>query len=185
MKGLFFTGDSIVESIEIDKPSPGKNDVLLEMKASGICGSDLGNFRMPKSEKPDKSQLKIPGHEPVGVVAELGSSVQGLSVGDKVMMHHYTGCLKCSMCRIGYTQMCLVHHEVYGATDHGGHREYMVVPAYTCIPMPEGLDFAAAAACSISSRLASSDNSTDLAACIAILASDVKHKLTSPIFATL
>ena len=148
MKSLFFTGDSVVESIEIDKPSPGNNDVLLEMKASGICGSDLGNLRMSKSEKPDISELKTPGHEPVGVVAELGSSVKGMSVGDRVMMHHYAGCLKCSMCRIGYTQMCLVHHEVYGATDHGGHREYMVVPDYTCLPIPEGLDFAAAAACS-------------------------------------
>ena len=64
------------------------------------------------------------------------------------MMHHYTGCLQCSMCLTGYTQMCLVAHEVYGSTEHGGHQEYMLVPAYTCIPMPEGLDFVSAAACS-------------------------------------
>ena len=52
------------------------------------------------------------------------------------------------MCRIGYTQMCLRHHEVYGRTANGGHEDYMVVPAYTCIAMPDELDFASAAACS-------------------------------------
>ena len=148
MKGLFFIGDSVVVAKNIEKPAPGIGEVLLQMKASGVCGSDLKNFRAPKLEKPKISELKVPGHEPVGVVAELGPNVDGLSIGDKVMMHHYTGCLKCSMCLIGYTQMCLVDHEVYGSTAHGGHQEYMVVPAYTCIPMPEGLDFISAAACS-------------------------------------
>ena len=148
MQGMFFTGNSVVEAINIDKVGPASGEVLLEMKASGVCGSDLKNFRTPKSEKPEFSDLKVPGHEPVGVVAEVGPNVGGLSVGDRVMMHHYTGCLQCSMCLTGYTQMCLVAHEVYGSTEHGGHQEYMLVPAYTCIPMPEGLDFVSAAACS-------------------------------------
>ena len=148
MERLFFTGDSVVESISIDKMAPASGEVLLQMKASGVCGSDLKNFRASKSEKPKLSELKVPGHEPVGVVVELGTNVGDLSIGDRVMMHHYTGCLKCSMCLIGYTQMCLVAHEVYGSTAHGGHQEYMCVPAYTCIPIPEGLDFVSAAACS-------------------------------------
>ncbi|MEC9366603.1 MAG: zinc-binding dehydrogenase [Chloroflexota bacterium] len=148
MQGMFFTGNSVVEAINIDKVGPASGEVLLEMKASGVCGSDLKNFRAPKSDKPKQSDLKVPGHEPVGVVAEVGPNVGGLSVGDRVMMHHYTGCLQCSMCLTGYTQMCLVSHEVYGSTEHGGHQEYMLVPAYTCIPMPEGLDFVSAAACS-------------------------------------
>ena len=148
MQGMFFTGNSVVEAINIDKVGPASGEVLLEMKASGVCGSDLKNFRAPKSDKPQQSDLKVPGHEPVGVVAEVGPNVGGLSVGDRVMMHHYTGCLQCSMCLTGYTQMCLVAHEVYGSTEHGGHQEYMLVPAYTCIPMPEGLDFVSAAACS-------------------------------------
>jgi len=148
MKGLFFTGDSVVEARDVMIPSPGEGEVVLKMKASGICGSDLGNFKTPKADKPDSWKLKVPGHEPAGIVSELGLSVKGLSLGDRVMMHHYTGCLKCAMCRIGYTQMCLDHHEVYGATADGGHQEYMVVPDYTCIPMPEELDFALAAACS-------------------------------------
>ena len=148
MKRLLFTGDSIVDTYEVEIPTPGDHEVLLKMKSSGICGSDLRNFRTPKNEKNGIDDLIVPGHEPVGIVEELGSSVTGLSLGDRVMMHHYSGCLKCSMCRIGYTQMCLSNHEVYGSTSHGGHQEYMVVPAYTCIPMPDDLDFKSAAACS-------------------------------------
>jgi len=148
MKALYFTGDSIVDSADIEVPSPGKGEVVLQMKASGVCGSDLKNFRASKLEKAVLDDLKVPGHEPVGIVSELGEGVTNVAVGDRIMMHHYTGCLQCSMCLIGYTQMCLVHHEVYGSTAHGGHQEYMLVPSYTCIPMPDELDFAAAAACS-------------------------------------
>lgn len=148
MRALHFVGDSVAQVKELDQPTPGNGEVLLKMKASGICGSDLGIFRESKSLKTDPFSSIIPGHEPVGVVAELGQGVNDLTIGDRVMMHHYTGCLRCSMCRIGYTQMCLKHHEVYGRTANGGHEDYMVVPAYTCIAMPDELDFAAAAACS-------------------------------------
>lgn len=142
MKAVYFTGEYDIEVRDIQTPSPQKGEVLLEMKASGICGSDLSKLSAPKSR-----DLIIPGHEPVGVIKELGPNVQGLAVGDRVMVHHYSGCLNCSMCKMGFTQMCLVHHEIYGITKNGGHEDYMVVPEYTCIPMPEELDFVSAAAC--------------------------------------
>ena len=141
MKAVYFTGEYDIEVRDIQTPSPQKGEVLLEMKASGICGSDLSKLSAPKSR-----DLIIPGHEPVGVIKELGPNVQGLAVGDRVMVHHYSGCLNCSMCKMGFTQMCLVHHEIYGITKNGGHEDYMVVPEYTCIPMPEELDFVSAAA---------------------------------------
>ena len=62
MKGLFFTGDSVVEAKDLMMPLPGEGEVVLEMKASGICGSDLGNFKAPKGDKPDSWKLKVPGH---------------------------------------------------------------------------------------------------------------------------
>ena len=55
MKALHFVGDSLAELKEFDKPSPGNGEVLLEMKASGICGSDLGNFKESKSLKAERS----------------------------------------------------------------------------------------------------------------------------------
>ena len=51
MRGLFFTGDSNVEIRKTDKPTPGSGEVVLQMKSSGICGSDLKNLRASKSEK--------------------------------------------------------------------------------------------------------------------------------------
>ena len=65
------------------------------------------------------------------------------------MMHHYTGCNTCSMCRIGYTQMCLVQNTVYGSAADGGHQDYLLCPASTCVPMPDALSFeeGAAVAC--------------------------------------
>ena len=64
MKRLLFAGDSVVQPIDVQMPSPGPGEVVLKMKASGICGSDLRNFRLPKTEKPNISELKAPGHEP-------------------------------------------------------------------------------------------------------------------------
>ena len=64
------------------------------------------------------------------------------------MMHHYTGCRTCTMCRIGYTQMCLNGSTVYGTGANGGHEDYLICPAYTCVKMPDGLDFDEGAACS-------------------------------------
>ena len=55
MEGLFFTGDSVVEAISIDKMAPASGEVLLQMKASGVCGSDLKNFGASKSEKGARS----------------------------------------------------------------------------------------------------------------------------------
>ena len=70
-----------------------------------------------------------------------------MKLGDRVMMHHYTGCRTCKMCRIGYTQMCTVSHEVYGSTENGGHEDYLLAPAYTCVALPDGMSFLEGAAC--------------------------------------
>ena len=147
MQGIFFPGDSEIQIRDIDRVDPGIGEVVLTMKASGICGSDLASLRMEAAKKGNPADLKVAGHEPCGVVSEVGPDVDGLDLGDRVMMHHYTGCNQCNMCKIGYTQMCLVHHEIYGSTMDGGHQDFLVVPAYTCVQMPEELDFASGAAC--------------------------------------
>ena len=146
MRGVVFTGDRNLELRELGKPEPGPGDVVLKMMASGLCGSDLSRYRMPSDRL--GSTLFVAGHEPCGVVAEVGANVDSVKVGDRVMMHHYTGCNKCSMCRIGYTQMCLAHHEVYGSTADGGHQDYLLCPASTCVPLPDSLSFEEGAAVS-------------------------------------
>lgn len=109
---------------------------------------------MPKSEKGAPDTLHVGGHEPCGVIAEVGPNVTQVKVGDRVMMHHYTGCGACSMCRIGYTQMCLHHHEVYGSTKDGGHQDFLLCPESTCIKMPDSLTFEQGAACACGSGTA-------------------------------
>ncbi len=147
MKGVVFIGDRNLELRDLPEPEPGPGEVLLKMMASGLCGSDLKRYRAPRAEL--TGSLHVAGHEPCGVVSEVGPGVTQVQVGDRVMMHHYTGCNACSMCRIGYTQMCLNHHEVYGSTADGGHQDYLLCPASTCVRMPDDLPFdqGAAVAC--------------------------------------
>jgi threonine dehydrogenase-like Zn-dependent dehydrogenase len=94
----------------------------------------------------------IRGHEPCGVVAEVGPGVseRQAKIGDRVMVHHYTGCGVCRHCRTGWPQMCDQQRPlVYGSgAGHGGHAPYMKVPAATLVPLPDALSFEAGAACS-------------------------------------
>lgn len=146
MKGAVFLGDKEIESRELPQPAPGQGEVVIAMKASGVCGSDLRPYRTAKAQRGDPATLKVGGHEPCGVIAEVGQGITIVKVGDRVMMHHYTGCGMCKMCRIGYTQMCLQHHEVYGFTQDGGHQDFLRAPASTCVALPDELSFEEGAA---------------------------------------
>lgn len=146
MKGLTFLGDRRTRLIELERPTPGPGEVLIEMKASGLCGSDLRRYRAPAQDLGDAAGRRVVGHEPCGVVAEVGPGVAEPTVGQRVMFHHYSGCGRCRMCRIGYTQMCEVHHEVYGSTKDGGHQDFLLAPAYACVPLREELTFEEGAA---------------------------------------
>jgi len=92
----------------------------------------------------------IAGHEPCGVVAEVGPGVTEAEarIGDRVMDHHYYGCGVCKHCKTGWSQLCLEGSIVYGVTGDGAHAQYMKVPARTLVALPEELSFAAGAAIS-------------------------------------
>jgi L-iditol 2-dehydrogenase len=147
MKGVIFLGDRELDIRELPDPAPGPGEVVVAMKASGLCGSDLRPYRISKEQKGDPAQLKVGGHEPCGVIAEIGEGVSSVKVGDRVMMHHYTGCGTCTMCRVGYTQLCLNGSEVYGTHQNGGHEDFLLAPAYTMVALPDALSFEEGAAC--------------------------------------
>ena len=148
MRGLVFSGDREVEIVDLTDPIPGPGEVVIAMRASGLCGSDLWAwYRVPTAQLGEQGSRVVRGHEPSGVIAEVGEGVNTFKVGDGVMMHHYTGCGTCKMCRIGYTQMCLHHHETYGRTKNGGHQDYLLAPASTCVLLPDGMSFEEGAAC--------------------------------------
>jgi threonine dehydrogenase-like Zn-dependent dehydrogenase len=156
MKGIVFQGDRKVALQEFPDPTPGPNEVVLEMKASGMCGSDLKFYRPPPGEAMKALGLTgagpvIAGHEPCGVVVAVGPGVgpKRAHIGQRVMVHHYRGCGACPHCSTGWQQLCVEGvAEVYGVTGHGGHAPFLKVPASTLVELPESLTFEAGAAIS-------------------------------------
>jgi 2-desacetyl-2-hydroxyethyl bacteriochlorophyllide A dehydrogenase len=148
MKGVVFLGDRKLELQEFPDPTTGPRDVILEIKASGMSGTDLGLYRRP-GDVVSASEPLIAGHEPCGVVAEVGFAVteREARIGDRVMDHHYEGCGVCRHCKTGWTQHCLEGAIIYGNRGgHGAHAKYMKVPAHTLVPLPDDLSFATGAA---------------------------------------
>lgn len=145
MKGLVFLGEGKMEFRDFPDPVPSPDEVVVRMKASGMCGSDLNHLHEPKR---GEDQIVIEGHEPCGVVEQVGSAVRPSEarVGDRVMVHHYDGCRTCSECRSGWTQLCQHERIAFGGNGHGGHAEFMKVPAHTLIKLPDELSFKAGAA---------------------------------------
>jgi threonine dehydrogenase-like Zn-dependent dehydrogenase len=156
MRGIVFTGDRQLELMTFPDPTPGPDEVVIEMKASGMCGSDLHQYRRPKTGGETgglaaPSAPTIAGHEPCGIVAAVGTAVSPslAQVGQRVMVHHYEGCRVCGHCRSGWSQLCQeVPVKVYGNNAHGGHAAYMKVPAFTVVPLPDELSFTTGAAIS-------------------------------------
>jgi threonine dehydrogenase-like Zn-dependent dehydrogenase len=154
MRAVVFAGDRKIDFMEFPDPTPGPGEVVLEIKASGMCGSDLKYYRA-KGGAASLGLGKVAGpiiggHEPCGVVAAVGAGVPDsqATVGDRVMCHHYKGCGTCEHCRVGWSQLCAGGIVVYGATGHGAHAPYMKVPASTLVPLPDALSFETGAAIS-------------------------------------
>jgi threonine dehydrogenase-like Zn-dependent dehydrogenase len=146
MQGVVFLGERKLELRQFPDPTPGPREVVVEIKASGMCGSDLPPYRAG----PDAFRPIVRGHEPCGVVVARGTAVteEEAPIGQRVMIHHYSGCGQCKHCRVGYTQMCLEGNLVYGSTTHGGHADYILVRPYMLVPLAEALSFAEGAAIS-------------------------------------
>jgi len=155
VRGIVFLGHRRLELREFPDPTPGPGEVVLEIRASGMCGSDLHPYRAEGNAAAalglgGQGGPVIAGHEPCGVVAAVGRDVgeaQAL-VGARVMCHHYKGCGRCKHCRAGWAQLCVHGRVVYGVTGHGGHAPYMKVPASTLVPLPDELSFEEGAAVS-------------------------------------
>src|SRR5690348_15160037 len=155
MRGVTFPGDRKIEFIDFPDPKPGPGEVVLEIKASGMCGSDLKSYRAKGG--PAALGFKtaggpvIAGHEPCGIVVAVGPGVSKKQArgGQRAMVHHYRGCGVCPQCQTGWMQLCDEGvAEVYGVTGHGAHAKYMKCPARTLVELPEELSFDAGAAIS-------------------------------------
>ncbi len=136
MTAAFCTGRQRIEVRAAPLPSPGPGEVLLRVRACGICGSDLHFYNGALPVLPNVS----PGHEFAGEVVELGEGVQGFEPGQHVVVEPLRGCRECSYCRTGQYQLC-PRRVLLGTFAPGGLAQYVAVPAYTLYPLPDDLDF--------------------------------------------
>ena len=144
MKAVFLPGNKQVEVREVDPRKPGNGEVLIAVKASCLCRSDMslyhGNAVLP-GVTPGTC---ITGHEPAGVIEEVGPGVETFRSGDRVAVHLGIGCGTCPACRRGIYHLCPTWRCI-GFTADGGHAEYLVVPERNCLRLPEAMSFVAAA----------------------------------------
>jgi threonine dehydrogenase-like Zn-dependent dehydrogenase len=143
MNGVKLPGDSTVRHVELDVPEPGPGQVLLAMKASSICGSDIrAIYREHLGHGPEAYQNVVAGHEPCGQVVAVGADCKRLEVGDRVAVYHIAGCGVCDECRSGYLIGCTSpHRAAYGWQRDGGHAEYLLAEERTCLPLPDELSY--------------------------------------------
>lgn len=122
--------------IDVEKPEIDRhNNVLIKMKAAGICGSDVGIYHGTNAAA---TYPRIIGHEMIGVVEEIGEGVEKLKVGDRVIIDQVNNCGDCYPCNQGRGNVC-DHLQVRGVHIDGGYREYIAVPEADCYLLPEGL----------------------------------------------
>ena len=142
---------------EIDTPTPTGKQVLVKVKAVGVCHSDLhlweggydtGDGFMKVTDRGVKFPV-IPGHEVVGTVAEIGDSVEGVNIGDDVLVYPWIGCGNCPTCEKGDTNLCEAPQSL-GVFQDGGYAEYLLIPDYKFLAKISGIDLegAASLACS-------------------------------------
>lgn len=140
MRAAVYLGDCQMGIREVPVPEPGRGEVLIEMKRAAICGSDLHRYRRPKSFFEGKG-LWIAGHEPSGLVVEVGEGCERVQVGDRVTVYHYLSCGHCEHCRAGYLQYCAERRPLGHPNSPGSDADYMAVDERNCLLLPDALTY--------------------------------------------
>jgi len=122
---------------DIPLPRMGEKDVLVRIRAAGICHSDV-HYRAGISPVGPLPQTL--GHEIAGIVEKAGSQVTNLKIGERVCIHYQLSCGNCWYCSIGREQFC-IQGKMLGKHCDGGFAEYIAVPARNAIPLPEDIPF--------------------------------------------
>lgn len=143
MGGVRLPGDSTVEHVRVPVPTPGPGQVLLRVRASSVCGSDIrAIYREHLGRGAEAYQGVLAGHEPCGEVVALGPDARRLDVGARVVVYHIAGCGMCDECRRGYEVGChSPFRAAHGWQRDGGHAEYLLAQEASCILLPEPLTF--------------------------------------------
>lgn len=141
-----------LEIQDVARPSPGPDEVLVRVRAAGVCATEL-HFT-DGLLAPARTPMTL-GHEVAGEVAEVGSAVTRWSPGDRVAVHYLHTCGECRQCRRGRENLCTSPRGMLAFASDGGFAEYLAVPARSLARLPDALSFAEAApvACSVTTAL--------------------------------
>lgn len=143
MKAAFVKKSSQVEIRDIDRPTMSDGDIMIRMCACGVCGSDLekiyGQYSQPSTRL---------GHEPSGIISQVGNNVKDFKKGDRVFVHHHVPCYSCHYCTHGNETMCQKYSETN--LQPCGLAEEFVVPSWNVlhggvIKIPNSMSFEEAA----------------------------------------
>jgi len=141
MKQAVMTAPGKIEFRDVDVPAPKENEVILQTKRIGVCGSDIHVFH---GLHPYTSYPVVQGHEVGGVIAAVGKSVKGLSVGDKITFMPQVTCGKCYPCTHGMYHIC-ESLKVMGFQTGGAAQEYFALPAENVLKLPANMSLDEAA----------------------------------------
>lgn len=144
MRAVILSGPNEFAPGELEKPSIGDNDILLEMKKAAICGTDI---RILEGTK--RKGVRYPsviGHEMCGIICEVGQNVKGYKVGEKVAIANVIPCHSCHSCLTGRENACM-NRKAIGYEFNGGFEEYVLIPEIciesgNVIKLPEQVSFA-------------------------------------------
>lgn len=145
MHGAYLPGNSTVQLRSVPIPSVGHGEVLLRVKASTICGSDIRCiYHEHLGKGPEGYQGVIAGHEPCGQIVETGPGCRRFRVGDRVIVYHISGCGLCNDCRRGYMISCTseIFRRAYGWQRDGAMAEYLLAEEKDLIALPDQLSYA-------------------------------------------
>lgn len=135
MKALVYAAPNQMEVQDMPEPVPGADEVLIQVAAAAVCGSDVHGFQ-------GRSRIRVPpmvmGHEFTGRVRSLGAEVQGLSIGQRVVIQPLLSCGQCVYCRNGHTNAC-PQRRLIGAHEPGAFAQYVIVPSKVVYPLPDSL----------------------------------------------
>src|SRR5271166_1746288 len=144
MKAAFLPGNSTVELKSVPIPKPGHGEVLVEVRASTICGSDIRCiYHEHLGKGPEGYQGVIAGHEPSGLIVEAGPGCRRFKPGDRVIVYHISGCGVCNDCRRGYMISCTSekYRRAYGWQRDGGMAEYLLAEEKDLVFLPDELSY--------------------------------------------
>jgi threonine dehydrogenase-like Zn-dependent dehydrogenase len=144
MKGAILPGNSSVLIKDFDIPVSGHGEVLIKMKSSTICGSDIrAIYHEHLGKGPEGYQPGIiAGHEPCGQIVETGPGCRRFKKDDRVIVYHISGCGVCNDCRRGYMISCTSEfRRAYGWQRNGGMAEYLLAEEKDLVYLPDELTY--------------------------------------------